>query len=80
MFTEPGKLLIAIGIVAVLAGVLLLTFQKTGVPGFMRWFGNLPLDIRIVRENYRFYFPIGTSIVLSAILSFLLYLVNKIFR
>ena len=80
MFTEPGKLLIAIGIVAVFAGVLLLTFQKTGVPGFMRWFGNLPLDIRIVRENYRFYFPIGTSIVLSAILSFLLYLVNKIFR
>ena len=80
MFTEPGKLLVAIGIVIVFAGVLLLTFQKTGAPGFMRWFGNLPLDIKIVRDNFRFYFPIGTSIVLSAILSFLLYLVNKIFR
>ena len=80
MFTELGKLLVAIGIIAVSAGVLLLTFHKTGTPGFMRWFGNLPLDIKIVRDNFSFYFPLGTSIVLSAILSFLLYLVNKIFR
>ena len=80
MFTEPGKLLIVIGIVAVSAGVLLIAFQKTGVPAYMRWFGNLPLDIKIVRDSYKLYFPVGTSIVLSIILSFLLYLVNKILR
>ncbi len=80
MFTEPGKLLIVIGIIAVSVGVLLIVFQKTGVPPYMRWFGHLPLDIKIVRDNYRIYFPIGTSIVLSIILSFLLYLVNKFLR
>ncbi len=80
MFTEAGKALVIIGIVAVIAGVFLMVFQKTGVPGFMRWFGNLPLDIKISRDDFRFYFPIGTSIVLSVILSFLLYLINKIIR
>ncbi|WP_294346396.1 DUF2905 domain-containing protein [Prosthecochloris sp.] len=80
MFTEIGKLLVVIGIIAVVAGVLLITFQKTGTPVYMRWLGNLPFDIKIVRDNFKFYFPIGTSIVLSFILSFLLYLVNKIFR
>lgn len=75
-----GKLLVTIGIIAVLIGVLLITFHKTGTPGFMRWIGNLPLDLKIQRDNFSFYFPLGTSIVLSAILSFLLYLVNKFFR
>lgn len=80
MFTEAGKLLVAIGIIAVLIGVLLIAFQKTGVSGFLRWIGNLPLDIKIQRDNFSFYFPLGTSIALSVILSFLLYLVNKFFR
>lgn len=80
MFTELGKLLVVIGIIAVVFGVLLMTFQKTGTPDYMRWFGNLPLDFKIVRDNFKLYFPIGTSIALSVILSFLLYLANKIFR
>ncbi len=80
MFTEPGKLLVVIGIIAVASGILLITLQKTGVPVFMRWFGNLPLDFKIVRDNFKLYFPLGTSIVLSVILSFLLYLFNKIIR
>lgn len=80
MFTEPGKLLVVIGIIAVASGILLITFQKTSVPVFMRWFGNLPLDFKIVRDNFKLYFPLGTSIVLSVILSFLLYLFNKIIR
>ena len=80
MFTELGKLLVAIGIIVVLAGIALIIYQKTGVPGFFRWFGNLPLDIKIQRDNFRFYFPLGTSIALSAILSFLIYLINKFFR
>lgn len=80
MFTEPGKLFVVIGIIAVASGILLITFQKTGVPVFMRWFGNLPLDFKIVRDNFKLYFPLGTSIALSVILSFLLYLFNKIIR
>ncbi len=80
MFTEAGKLLVALGIIAVFIGILLITFQKTGVPGFLRWIGNLPLDIKIQRDNFSFYFPLGTSIVLSVVLSFILYFLNKLFR
>ena len=80
MFTEAGKLLVTLGVVAVLVGIFLMTAQKSGVPGFLRWFGNLPLDFRIVRENFSVYLPLGTSIVLSVILSLLLYLVNKFIR
>ena len=43
-------------------------------------FGNLPFDIRIEKENFRFYFPIGTSVLLSILLSLILYLINKFIR
>ena len=80
MFTDTGKALIIFGIVAIVAGILITMLQKNEIPGFMRWFGNLPLDIRIVRDNYRLYLPFGTSIVLSVIVSFILFLINKFFR
>jgi hypothetical protein len=42
------------------------------------WFGNLPLDFKVERENFKFYFPLGTSILLSIILSLLFYLFRKL--
>ncbi|ASQ90742.1 hypothetical protein CHL67_07220 [Prosthecochloris sp. GSB1] len=80
MFTDIGKMLVTLGIVAVLAGLVMMTAQKPSAPGFLKWFGNLPLDVRVVRENFSFYFPLGTSILLSVVLSILLYLVNKFIR
>lgn len=67
-----GKLLIVIGLLLALIGVAL-----TWAPGLFGWFGHLPGDIRIERENGSFYFPITSMIVVSIILSILF---NLFFR
>ncbi len=77
MPTDPGKLLVTVGIIIAVAGLLVMAVQKTGFSDLFGWFGNLPLDFRIKRNNVSFYFPLGTSIVLSIILSLLLYFFNK---
>ena len=65
---EFGKLLIFLGIILIVAGL------------FISFVGRLPGDIYIKKENFTFYFPITTSIVLSIVLSFLLYLFSRFFR
>jgi uncharacterized protein HemY len=44
------------------------------------WMGKLPGDILIKRNNFSFFFPLGTSIVLSVVLSLVFYLLSWIFR
>lgn len=80
MFPDIGKIVVVIGLGMVLVGLLIMTADKTGIHSALNWFGHLPLDIKIERENFKFYFPIGSSIVLSIILSTLLYLFNKFMR
>lgn len=63
----------AAGIVLLVAGVLVYFFHDK-----MNWIGRLPGDIRIVRDNFRFYFPITTMILLSIVLSFLIWLFKKL--
>lgn len=63
-----GKLLVLVGIILVIAG-LFLTFNIS-IP----FLGKLPGDITVKGDNYSFYFPIVTCIVLSLILSIILYL------
>ncbi len=65
---EFGKLLVFIGIALILIGL------------FVHFVGRLPGAIYIKRENFVFYFPITTSIVLSIALSLLLYLFSRFFR
>ena len=64
-----GKLFIAIGIVFIIIGVMM-SF------GFKLF--KLPGDIYIEKENFSFYFPITSSILLSIIFSFILYFISKI--
>lgn len=45
----------------------------------LHWIGRLPGDIRIERENFRFYFPITTLILFSIVLNVLIVLIRKIF-
>ena len=66
-----GKSLIIIGIVIVAVGVIL-TFA-----GKIPWVGRLPGDIHIRRENFSFYFPLTTCILLSLILSLVFWLLKK---
>lgn len=68
---HPGKALIAIGLLLVVAGLFLLAGGK------LSWLGKLPGDIRIERDNFSLYFPWGTSILLSLVLSFLFWLFRR---
>lgn len=76
-----GKLLIGVGVGIVVLGVLVLLADRMPALGnFFGWFGKLPGDISIKRENFSFYFPIGTSIALSILLSLLFYFIGWFLR
>ena len=68
---ELAKGLILLGAVLIAVGLILLFFQK--VP----FLGRLPGDILIKRENYTFSFPLATSIVVSLLISLILYVIGK---
>lgn len=65
-----SRLLIVLGLVIALIGVLWPWLSK--IP-----FGRLPGDLRIERPGGSFYFPIATSIVISIVISLLLYLFRR---
>ena len=64
------RALIAIGVVILLVGLLWPWLSKLGL-------GRLPGDIRIETENSVFYFPVMTCIIISVVLSFVLFLIRK---
>lgn len=67
------RLLISLGIMLVIAGV----FWHFGA----QWgLGRLPGDIRVQRENMTFHFPLMTSIVLSVVLTLIMWLVGRFWR
>lgn len=63
---DIGRIIIILGLVIIVVGVIIYLGWGSHVFG---WMGRLPGDIRIERENSRFYFPIVTCIVLSILLS-----------
>ncbi len=69
-----GKSLIIIGLIIALMGVLI--YYKDSFH-FLKFFGRLPGDIYVKRENFTFYFPVATSIIISMVLSLILYLFNR---
>ncbi|GIU00262.1 hypothetical protein TSL6_07680 [Sulfurovum sp. TSL6] len=73
--TDIGKSLIIIGFVVIIIGTVLLFSDK--LPFNL---GKLPGDISFKKENFSFYFPITTSILISVILSLLFYLFGRFFR
>ncbi len=72
-----AKSLILFGVLLTLVGAVLY-FARCSDLNFFQWFGNLPLDFKVERENFKFYFPLGTSIVLSIVLSLLFYFFRKL--
>jgi len=71
---QPGKTLIIIGVILVIAGLIIYFAGDR-----LNWIGHLPGDIRIEKENSRFYFPITTMILLSALLTLILWIIRKLF-
>ena len=60
-----------------LGGILLVVGALLSFTGRLPWVGRLPGDVSIERENFRFYFPLATSIVISIILSLLVWLIRR---
>ncbi|MEO5601202.1 MAG: DUF2905 family protein [Cyclobacteriaceae bacterium] len=66
-----GKILIVAGIIIIVAGILLQFSHK------LPFLGKLPGDIVIDRGNFKMFFPITTSILISILISIILFLVNR---
>jgi hypothetical protein len=67
-----GRTLIALGIIILVLGVILTLGEKLPIR-----FGRLPGDIVIRGRNSTFYFPVVTCLLISVVLSFLLWLFNR---
>jgi hypothetical protein len=67
---SAGPTIVVAGIVVVLVGLLVWA-------GGLSWFGRLPGDIRIERESVHLYIPIVSMLILSAVASLILYVVNR---
>lgn len=71
---HPGWALVVVGGLIVAAGLLWLVAPS--VP----WLGRLPGDIVIERENFRFYFPLATCILLSLVLTAVMWIMRRVFH
>jgi hypothetical protein len=72
---DMGRLLVILGIGLVVIGGIVILLGRAGLP-----FGKLPGDIVYRGKNTTFYFPLGTSIVLSVLLSAIFFLVGRVKR
>ena len=67
-----GRPLIIVGLLLIIVGVIL-----TLGPRLPFRLGRLPFDFHIQRDNFNFYFPLGTSILISIVLTLILALFNR---
>jgi hypothetical protein len=67
-----GQLIIALGLILILVGLV-------AMRGWLGWFGHLPGDVRIERENMRVYVPIVSMLLISVLFSVLSYVIRRIF-
>jgi len=74
MNPQTGKWIIIAGIVIAVIGVLIYFFYDK-----LNWLGKLPGDIHIEKENFRFYFPITTMIIISIVLTILVNIFKRFF-
>ena len=74
MDQQTGRYILIAGLLIVVAGIVIYFFHD-----HLKWIGKLPGDIRIEKENFRFYFPISTMIIFSFILTIIIAIIKKIF-
>ena len=63
-----------------IGGILLVVLGILANSGVLSWFGRLPGDVRIERDNVRFYFPIVSMVVVSLVLSLVFYLIVRFWK
>jgi hypothetical protein len=69
---EIGKVLVGLGLLLVFVGVLVLVAARTGLP-----LGRLPGDFAYRGKHVSIFFPLGTSILISVVLTLALYLLSR---
>ncbi|MBS1621968.1 MAG: DUF2905 domain-containing protein [Bacteroidetes bacterium] len=74
MNSVTGKYMIVAGVLLILAGLVVYFFHDK-----LNWMGRLPGDIRVEKQNFRFYFPITTMILASLVITGLTVLIRKLF-
>jgi hypothetical protein len=67
-----GQLIVALGLIFVIVGLVTMR-------GWLSWFGHLPGDVRIERENVRVYVPIVSMLLISILFSVLSYVIRRFF-
>lgn len=72
---DLGRILVFVGVILTVGGLILLLLGRTNLP-----LGRLPGDILYRGKNTTFYFPLATSILLSVVLSVLLYVISRFRR
>jgi len=72
---EMGRLLVILGVGLMVIGGIVMLLGRTGLP-----LGRLPGDILYRGKNTTFYFPLATSILLSVVLSIILFLISRFKR
>lgn len=70
-----SKMLIAAGIVLVLVGLVYWGGQK-----YLHWFGRLPGDIRVEKQNFSLYIPLASMLLISILLSLAMWLIRHFFN
>jgi hypothetical protein len=73
MNQQTGKYIILTGVIVVIIGLLVYFFHNK-----LNWVGRLPGDIRVEKENFRFYFPITTMILLTILLTIVINILRKL--
>jgi Protein of unknown function (DUF2905) len=68
---QVGKLILVVGVVCIVIGAVLVLY------GRIPWLGRLPGDIYIREKNFTFYFPLATSILVSILLTLLLWMFGR---
>jgi hypothetical protein len=76
--TDFGKLLIGLGLVLILLGALVMVAGRAGVSWTNLPLGRLPGDVVYRGKNTTVYFPLATSVVVSVVLSIVLYVVGRL--
>ena len=74
MNPATGKWIMVLGGCLFLAGLLLYFFHDK-----LKWVGHLPGDIRIERDNFRFYFPFTTMLIVSVVITLLVNIIKRLF-
>ena len=72
---EMGRILVMLGVALVVIGGIVMLLGRTGLP-----LGRLPGDVLYRGKNTTFYFPLASSILISVVLSIVLFLIGRLRR